>query len=122
VSSEAIAHLNDQLRANIFTYQSARSSARWNRVVLTPGIAALAEEAKLRPVLEAVKDFNDFSQDNDPYCEHDYGRVEAESLKLNEAVMWKIDYYDRALESLSENPADALQTRRVLTVMFASER
>lgn len=122
MSSEAIAQLNDQLRAHIFTYLSAQTTARWNRIVLTPSITALAEKAKLQPVLEAVRNFSNFSHDNDPYCEHDYGQIGAEVLGLDEGVMWKIDYYDRALESLSEDPADALKTRRVLTVMFASER
>ena len=36
-------------------------------------------------------------------------------------VLFKIDYYDMALECGSEDPADASITRRVLTVMLADD-
>ena len=36
-------------------------------------------------------------------------------------VFWKIDAYDRALQSGSEDPANPAVTRRVLTIMLASE-
>ena len=36
-------------------------------------------------------------------------------------VFWKIDAYDRTLEFGSDDPADPSVTRRVLTIMLASE-
>jgi hypothetical protein len=36
-------------------------------------------------------------------------------------VLFKIDYYDMALEFGSDDPADASITRRVLTVMLAED-
>ena len=41
--------------------------------------------------------------------------------QLAETVFWKIDSYDRDLRFGSENPADSAVTRRVLTIMLASE-
>lgn len=65
----------------------------------------------------AIAAFGDFSEDNDPYGEHDFG-----SLTLqDELVFWKIDYYDLALTNGSPDPADPSVTIRVLTVMMAWE-
>ena len=67
--------------------------------------------------LRAVKQFDAFTPDNDPYHEHDFGAFEIEGQKL----FWKIDYYDPSLLNGSEDPANVEVTRRVLTVMFAEE-
>jgi len=66
-------------------------------------------------VIDTVSDFNDFSEDNDPYGEHDFGSFEC----FGEKLFWKIDYYDSALEAW----ADPLggECHRVLTVMLAEE-
>jgi hypothetical protein len=65
----------------------------------------------------AVSAFQAFSADNDPHGEHDFG---AFSL-CGERLFWKIDYYDRELRFGSPDPADGEVTRRVLTIMLASE-
>jgi Protein of unknown function (DUF3768) len=63
-------------------------------------------------------DFADFTADNDPYGEHDFGSFEV----AGETFFWKIDYYDRkSMEYGSEDPADPTMTTRVLTIMFAGE-
>ena len=98
--------LNDQLRA----------SGIGGRLVFTRGIAALPEP-DIAAVLLAVQTFTDFTPDNDPYGEHDFALVEV----AGERVMFKIDYYDRAMTGLSANPADPAVTCRVLTIMLASE-
>ncbi len=84
------------------------------RVFQTEGIAALApaDQAAIR---ERVGTFDAFTSDNDPYGERDFGSFEHNGIK----VFWKIDYYDRAMELASENPADPAQTTRVLTIMLA---
>jgi hypothetical protein len=55
--------------------------------------------------------------DNDPFEEHDFGSFEHDG----ERIFWKIDYYDRSLTKGSGAPSDPAQTRRVLTIMLASE-
>ena len=49
--------------------------------------------------------------------EHDFGSVEF----AGEKCFWKIDYYNKALDAGSEDPADPAQTTRVLTIMLTSE-
>ena len=44
-------------------------------------------------VLSSVQSFDDFSSDNDPYGEHDFGAID---LPDAEKIFWKIDYYDLA--------------------------
>lgn len=81
-------------------------------IVVTPGVQALED---LVGLIDEVRRFNEFSEDNDPYGEHDFGTV----YWLGEKVFWKIDYYDQKLE-YGEDPL-SLDCRRVLTVMLASE-
>ena len=82
----------------------------------TRGIAALPE-ADQAAILDRVRTFEEFTPDNDPYGEHDFGAFEYGGHH----IFWKIDYYDAAMEFGSEDPADPYQTTRVLTVLLADE-
>ena len=86
------------------------------RLVQTSGINALslADQSAIR---EKVETFDDFTPDNDPYGEHDFGAFDHNGEK----IFWKIDYYDATLTYGSEDPSDPQQTVRVLTIMLASE-
>lgn len=86
------------------------------RLVLTCGVAALPYLIQLA-IIHRVMAFDAFTEDNDPYAEHNFGGFDFNGQKL----FWKIDYYDLACEYGSENPADPAQTTRVLTIMLASE-
>lgn len=101
-----IRELNDQLRRSLYT----------GKVVYTAGVAALDVRLR-RNLVAAVQAFNDFDQDNDPYGEHDFGRIEIEG----QVFFWKIDYYDQAMQAGSEDPSDPKETMRVLTIMLADE-
>lgn len=93
-----------------------RKSFSGGRVLLTPGVMNLSAEHQ-QIVISAVQAFDDFSPENDPYGEHDFGAV-----TLEDAVFfWKIDYYDLDLQFGSSDPADDAVTWRVLTVMRADE-
>jgi len=86
------------------------------RVVQTPGIAALPSEEQ-SAIREKVETFSDFTPDNDPHGERDFGVFEHDGKR----VFWKIDYYDPTLTKGSEDPSDPKRTVRVLTIMLASE-
>lgn len=83
-------------------------------VTMTAGFQALKDPAA---ALKAVQNFSDFTPDNDPHGEHDFGSIVVENCK----IFWKIDYYDNDYEFGSEDPSDLNETKRVLTVMLASE-
>ena len=85
-------------------------------LVVTSGIASRGNDFLNRAV-RAVHDFADFTPDNDPYGEHDFGAFDLNGERLN----WKIDYYDAAREFGSDDPADRSMTRRVLTILLAEE-
>lgn len=117
IRHDAIARLNDQLRANL-------TSPGTNRVVMTQGIAALVGDVALfrnfrrrAELLRTVRDYDAFTGDNDPHGHRDLGTFEFEGT----ACLWKIDYYDTDLDFGSEDPADPAKTVRVLTILRADE-
>jgi hypothetical protein len=100
-----IQRLNDQLRTTL----------HGGRIVMTRNVAALPT-LEQRAIFIAVQAFDAFTFDNDPYGEHDFGRVEVNG----EAYFWKIDYYTPDMAQGAEDPADP-QTTRVLTIMHVNE-
>lgn len=102
----AIRRLNDQLR----------QSGRGGRMVMTIGIEALGQE-RIAKIMDAVRRFDVFGKENDPHGEHDCATVTVDGIE----VMWKIDYYDLAMECHSPDAADPSVTTRVITVMLAEE-
>ena len=102
-----IAGLNDLLRTTFLT----------GRVVVTEGVRALPP-ATQSEILARVRAFQDFTPDNDPHGEHDFGAV---SVAGAGKIFWKIDCYDRSLTMGSDDPADPKKTSRVLTIMLAEE-
>lgn len=93
-----------------------RQTFAGGRVNVTRGIADLGERT-VGAILCKVRRFDQFSIDNDPHHEHDFGSFEHDGEK----IFWKIDYYDTALVWGSPDPSDPRQTSRVLTIMLASE-
>jgi len=93
-----------------------RSTMTGGRMMMTAGVGALPQDVQAM-VLQRVRTFSAFTEDNDPHHEHDFGSFELSGRKF----FFKMDYYDRAMEFGSENPADPAVTTRVLTVMLASE-
>jgi hypothetical protein len=101
-----IRELNDQLRCK----------AIGGRIVITRGIQALGAD-DLRAVLLAVAKFNEFTEDNDPWGEHDCATLTVSGHRL----IFKIDYFDRDLAYHSPDASDPAVTERVLTVMLSEE-
>jgi hypothetical protein len=65
----------------------------------------------------AARAFQEFTPDNDPDGEHDFGAFTIEEQRL----VWKIDYYDLTLRYGSRDPSNPAETKRVLTIMLAEE-
>lgn len=93
--------LNDQFRKN-----SIRD------IYFTCGAQGLED---LEGLMRAVREFDDFNEGNDPYQEHDFGRIDWKGDK----VFWKIDYYNETLDAW-EDPLLG-SCRRIMTVMLAEE-
>lgn len=104
--TQTIRDLNDQLRRTLLG----------GLAVITPGIAALGQDAVER-LVQTIAVFDDFHHANDPYQEHDFGSFAAEGT----TIFFKIDYYDKTLTAGSPNPADPTVTERVITIMLAEE-
>jgi uncharacterized protein DUF3768 len=80
------------------------------------GVDALPSDVEAM-VIRRVATFSEFTPDNDPHKEHDFGNFTLAGRKF----FFKIDAYDVNMEFGSEDPADPSKTTRVLTIMLASE-
>ena len=107
VSTARIRELNDAFRTTFIGNGD---------VYLTRGVAALPGMEQ-SAIIERVQTFEDFTPENDPYYEHDFGSFEHEG----KTIFWKIDCYDRDCNYGSPDPADPSVTMRILTVMLAEE-
>ncbi len=106
-----IRELNDAYRKNPWAGPKALG-----RTLITAGVQAHGPAFVLK-VLNAVAGFDNFSEENDPYGEHDFGNLSVDGEK----IYFKIDYYDSACVYGSEDPTDPSKTTRVMTVMLSSE-
>jgi hypothetical protein len=104
--AETIARLNDKLR----------QKGECGIVLVTRGVMSLPGFDALT-VTTALANYQAFDPDNDPHGERDFGDL----ALWGHDLLFKIDYYDRDLMYGSDDPADGTVTRRVLTVMLASE-
>ena len=109
MNTNKIAELNDNLRKNLFTPGQ-------NQVFISAGVSFLPylEQARL---LNKVQNFNDFNAANDPYYEHDCAFIEHQGINY----LFKIDYYNKTMDSGSDDASNPDITIRVLTIMRADE-
>lgn len=80
VAASRIRELNDAFRI----------TGRGGVVLMTEGIAGLGGSLVAR-IFKAVSEFNQFSEENDPWGEHDCALLTVDGIR----ILWKIDYYDR---------------------------
>lgn len=88
LQASRIRQLNDQFRTR-FT---------GGKVMITRGIEALGPLAVLG-IMDEVRAFQNFHDDNDPHGEHDFGAFEW----CSDTIFWKIDLYDPGLVKFALN-------------------
>jgi uncharacterized protein DUF3768 len=106
--SARIAALNDEFR----------KGHGGGRYVTTSGVKAQSSDFIYR-ASKAVQNFDAFTEENDPYGEHDFASVTIDGIHL----FWKIDCYQKGsnFTADAETPEDAATTDRLLTIMLAEE-
>jgi hypothetical protein len=104
--ADRIRAFNDQCRATFLGCA----------VVVTAAFAALPADLKAK-ALRAIRRFQDFHEANDPYHEHDFASLTVDG----QAFMFKFDHYAPDMRHGSDDPSDVEKTRRVLTIMLASD-
>jgi len=103
-NTEKIRALNDEFRKTM----------RGGKVVATQGVMALPD---LMTVLDRVREFSDFTEENNPHGENDFGAF----IHNDQHLLWKIDAYDKDLRFGSPDPTDPTVTVLVLTILLAEE-
>ena len=81
---------------------------------VTRGIASL-KAITIQDICYAVQQYENYTADNDPYGEHDFGAFIIDGQEF----FWKIDYFD-ATETFGLDPLDE-DCARHLTIMLAEE-
>ena len=105
-----VRELNDAFRRKL------PRTGKSGRLIATAGVAALSPE-KLALLLTSVREFTDFSADNDTHGEHDFGAIDQDGIRY----FWKLDTCDQWMQFGSPDPADPSVTTRVITIMRADE-
>ena len=90
-----------------------RTTFEGGRVLITAGVGALPPILACE-ALQKVRTFTDFTPDNDPYGEHDFGSFEL----AGHTFIWKIDLYEAPFVKAADG---APVVTRVLTIMLAEE-
>ena len=103
---EKIRQLND----------SFRKSFNGGRVIITRCVQSLTDNDR-KELLKQVQEFDNFTEGNDPYGEHDFGAITFKK----DTFFWKIDYYDCDFQYFSPDASDPNVTNRVLTIMRGDE-
>jgi hypothetical protein len=111
--AEQLAQMNDQFRLSLLDPHGPHEG----RLLITRGIQAFPVKSQLDLIVK-VMHYRDFTEDSDPYKEHDFGVLMHEGFK----IFFKIDVYESSeMEYGSEDPLDPDKSYRVLTIMLASE-
>jgi len=90
------------------------------QIVQTQGVAALGPIAAMI-IASKIMRYDNFTEETDPYGEHDFGSVIIHHNGVPITVWWKIDLYDADYERGAEDPEDTARTARVMTILLPSE-
>ena len=103
-----IAEINDKFRAAVLTEPQENG-----RCIVTANVHALDADVRMS-ILQKVSAFDNFTEGDDPYGEHDFGVIEGVPR-----VYWKIDYY--ADENMKFGAEDTENAYRVLIIMLVED-
>ena len=81
--------------------------------MMTAAVSALPDDVRARAI-ELTRTFDDFTPDNDPHNEHDFGSFEIDDQKF----IFKHDLYEEP--DVKSANGESVVTR-VLTIMLAEE-
>src|SRR5271169_6684994 len=95
---------------------SFRRTFAGGKVVMTESVAALPDMVTAHALVEVTR-FDNFTPENDPHGEHDFGNFQL----VGRTFYWKIDLYNPTMDGGSEDPTDPEKTTRVLTLMLAED-
>ncbi len=120
---KAIAQLNDQMRKGFENHEAYDLGKFYYTQGVEYKIASMRDSdpdnalTKYHQFRKTIADFDDFTEDNDPYGERDFGKV-----KTNIGdVYFKIDYFDTDYNMGAQDPSDPETCRRVMTIMLPEE-
>lgn len=102
--TETIRKLNDAFRFAL----------AGGHVVVTKGVSELPNIGRL---LNEVRYYAAFTEDDDPHGEHDFGSI----LFDGQTYFWKIDYYNLTMDGGSIDPANPTVTTRTISIMRSDE-
>ena len=114
IKEQRIAEQNDWFRKKYA--EDGVSATEHGKHIMTRGCFTLPMEKQLE-LIKLVQGFDKFTEDNDPYGQHDFGSVDMDDTKY----FWKIDYYDTEYKYGSPAANDPSVTRRILTIMRSDE-
>ena len=108
---------NDAFRRGMCVTLNAENAAvPAGKYVMSAGVHNLPFELQML-VIEAVRNDDNFTEDTDPYGEHEFGVIEVSGLPR---IYWRIGYYADAELAAGADP-DAGDVFRLLTVYLADE-
>ena len=110
-ATSRIRQLNDEFRSALLNSKLGSQGVYFTAAVARRPLQDQSE------IIRRVVEHDDFTPENDPYGEHDFGAFEF----ADERILWKIDCYDLDMNYGSADPSDPAVTTRILTIMFEED-
>ena len=88
---EKIALLNDELRKKLITGELFKADSK-DKAYITRGASVFVNGMNRMQFLNNVALYRNFTEDNNPYGERDFGNF----MYQKEKIFWKIDYKDNS--------------------------
>lgn len=111
----------DQLRVGNDIYRKNLINSKRFKMVLSWNVSnySMANFVMFQRLLEKVRTFKQFNKEDDPYGEHDFGRIEHDG----QTFYFKFDYFDGPdlMNGFDKESMTSDRCYRTMTIMEASE-